>query len=77
MAIRGTEPGLFFLYKNGQPLTKSTFTATIRKALQALGLPQENFAGHSFRIGAATSVAQAGIEESLIRKIANGVALLF
>jgi len=69
MAARGTEPGPFFLYKNGQPLTKSTFTARIRQALQAIGLPQENFAGHSFRIGAATSAAQAGIEDSVIRKM--------
>ena len=69
MATRGTEPGPFFLFKNRQPLTKSTFTSRIRQALQALGLPQDNFAGHSFRIGAATSAAQAGIEDSTIMKM--------
>jgi len=69
MAARGTEPGPFFLFKNGQPLTKSAFTSWIRQKLQAVGLPQDNFAGHSFRIGAATSAAQAGIEDSTIRKM--------
>jgi len=69
MAARGANPGPFFYFKNGQPLIKSVFTSRIRQALQALGLLQDNFAGHSFRIGAAMSAAQAGIEDSTIRKM--------
>ena len=38
----------------------------IRAGLQAVGLPESNFAGHSFRIGAATAAANAGIEDSVI-----------
>ena len=67
MTVRGAAAGPFFILKNGTPLTKSTFTARIREALQALGLPAEHFAGHSFRIGAATAAASAGIEDSVIR----------
>ena len=67
MAARGTEKGPFFRFKNGQPLTKSKFTAKVREVLTTIGLPQEHFAGHSFRIGAATAAAQAGIEDSTIR----------
>ena len=53
-----------FALKNGNPLTKSVFTAKIRDALRIIGLPEENFAGHSFRIGAATAAANVGIEDS-------------
>ena len=67
MAVRGSAPGPFFQFSNGQPLTKSKFTQHVRDALQALGLPHNEFAGHSFRIGAATAAAQAGVEDSVIR----------
>ena len=47
--------------------TKSLFTGRIREVLRALGLPEDNFAGHSFRIEAATAAARAGIEDSVIQ----------
>lgn len=67
MTTRDSTTGPFFVFKNGTPLTKSAFTARIRKALQILGFPEENFAGHSFRIGVATTASRAGIEDSVIR----------
>ena len=67
MAVRGKQEGPFFKFGDGRPLTKSKFTQEIRSALQAIGLPHQNFAGHSFRIGAATAAAQAGIEDSTFR----------
>ena len=67
MARRGNVPGPFFKFDNGQALTKSTFTQRVRSALQSIGLPYQLFAGHSFRIGAATTAAKAGIEDSKIR----------
>jgi len=51
------------------PLTKPAFINKVRQVLQAISLLQKNFAGRSFRIGAATSAAQAGIEDSIIRKM--------
>ena len=39
----------------------------IRKLLRALELPEDNYAGHSFHIGVATSAALAGIEDSTIQ----------
>ena len=41
----------------------------IRKALQELGLPSQDFAGHSFCICAATAAAKAGVEDSQILDI--------
>ena len=42
-------------------------SSELRKAISALGLPQEQLAGHSFRIGAATAAALAGVEDSTIQ----------
>ena len=60
MAVRGSDKGPFFKFGNGQALTKSQFTHHVRLALQAVGLPYQ-----SFRIGAATTVARAGIYRGL------------
>ena len=51
VAARGVDQGPFLKFKNGNPLTKATFTQHVRAALQAIGLPEPQFAGHSFRIG--------------------------
>jgi len=41
----------------------------VRNALEAVGLPHAQFAGHSFRIEAATAAAGAGVEDSVIRTL--------
>ena len=51
------------------PTSKSSFTSSVREALKATGLPEQNFTGHSFRIRAATAAASAGIEDSVIRTL--------
>ena len=66
MIRRGAADGPFFIRTDGKPLTKSYIVAKIRDGLQAVGLPYEHFAGHSFRIGAATTAAKAGLEDSTI-----------
>ena len=69
MASRGPKPGPFFQFKDGTPLTKAKFSSSIRVALQEIGLPYMNFAGHSLRIGAATAAAKVGLEDSTICKL--------
>ncbi len=69
MANRRDGAGPFFMFKNKKPLTKAVFTHKIRGVLQAIGLPYQNFAGHSFRIGAAAAASRAGIEDSTIRML--------
>ena len=78
MALRGSSPGPFFMYPDGTPLTKARFVNIVRTALQELGLPQEQFAGHSFRIGAATTAAQVGLGDSMIMMLGrwNNAAFL-
>ena len=69
IAVRGVRPGAFFLDPKYGVITKSWFTEQIRSVLSALGLPQQGYAGHSFRIGAATTAALAGIEDSTIQAL--------
>ena len=66
---RGPVPGCFFLFGDGSPLTKARFVGRIREALRVAGVPAEGYSGHSFRIGAATTAALAGVEDSAIRML--------
>ena len=67
--LRQDAPGAFFTDKQHQPVRKSWFIQQLRHILQSMGLPQEHYAGHSFRIGAATSAALAGVEDSTIQTL--------
>ena len=69
LKVRGDHPGAFFVDSNRAPITKSKFVTKVREALKAAGYPEEQFAGHSFRIGAATTAAMAGIEDSTIQTL--------
>lgn len=67
--IRGSEPGAFFRDTVNRVVTKPWFVTQIRQILKSIGLPQHNFAGHSFRIGAATTAALVGMEDSMIQTL--------
>ena len=58
---------LFTFSKSGSKLTRSSLTKELRSILQLCGFPSNNFYSHSFRIGAATSAASAGIPAWLIK----------
>ena len=67
LSIRGTKEGPLFHFKDGRALTKERFIPIIRGALTAAGIDATKYSGHSFRIGAATTAAECGIEESIIK----------
>ena len=69
VAKRGDKPGPFFTITLSQPVTKSWFVAQFRAILSAVGLPQFEYAGHSFHIGAATTAALVGMEDSTIQAL--------
>lgn len=50
-------------------MTKAKFIREVRKPLSQLGPPAEQFTGHSFRIGAATTAAPARLEDSVIQAL--------
>ena len=47
-------------------MSKSKFVKEVRSALTKAGLPVKDYAGHSFRIGVATTVGIAGIQDLAI-----------
>ena len=63
----GREPGPLSKMSNCHFLTKQIFIARVRSALSVLEYDCSSYAGHSFRISAATTAAECGIEDSLIK----------
>ena len=58
---------LFAFVQPRQWLTRNNLTTELRTILQHCGLPANNFYSHSFRIGAATTAAKAGLPPWLIQ----------
>jgi len=69
VTLRGPVPGAFFRTVDGDPLTKARFVELVRSALTRAGVPVRGYSGHSFRIGAATTAAQAGVPDSVIQAL--------
>ena len=56
-------------FYNGTTLAKPKFVGQVRSALTAANLPAKDFAGDSFRIGAAIMAATAGLDDSTIQSV--------
>ena len=69
MVRQGARSGPFFTFADGRFLTREHFVSAVRAALTTAGLNCSLYAGHSFRIGAATTAAQRGIQDSLIKSL--------
>ena len=69
LAIRGDKAGFLFQFKDGRNLTKDRFIKKVRDLLQKAGVDASKYAGHSFRIGAATTASQCGIGEATIKML--------
>ena len=69
VSIRPAVQGALFLFESGAPLTHSALVDKLHQALRQAGLNDSDFNGHSFRIGAATTAAQRGLEDSLIQTL--------
>lgn len=68
-ATAGRSPdGPLFQFTSGMQLSRLTFTQSLQHALADAAVPQASaYKGHSFRIGAATTAAQAGVPAWLIK----------
>ena len=66
---RGTAPGPLFKFEDGRTLTRTRFVEWVRKGLVKVGVDSSKYCSHSFRIGAATAAAKAGIDDSVIKTL--------
>ena len=71
---RGNTPGPLFLLPNGQPLLRDKFCSWLTDAMTRIG-ESGHYSGHSFRIGAATTAAQVGIPDHLIKTLGRWISL--
>ena len=69
MARRGNEEGPLFRLRNGHPLTRARLDGALKKALQGAGSIAACISTHSLRIGAATTAARRGVEDSAIKDL--------
>ena len=61
--------GPLFVAENGSPLSRDKLVSWLKSTLAAAGIDASHFSGHSFRIGAASTAAAKGIEDSTIQAL--------
>ena len=73
----GQCPWSIFPWLKWLPTYKACFIGEMRKALSATSLQQDQYAGHSFQMGAGTAAAQIGLEDSTIKALGRWNSLAF
>ena len=69
LAIRQSTPGPLFLFHDGSTLSRTRLVKELHLALHMIGVDDSRFSGHSFRIGAATTAARVGLQDSMIKTL--------
>ena len=69
LVLRGSQDGPLFQMEGGAPLSRTQLVSEVRAALQAAGMDPSKYAGHSFRIGAATTAAACGVPVDIIKML--------
>lgn len=69
IAVRGDRAGPLFIHKDGRFLTHQALVTNLRAAIQEVGVDPLLYAGHSLRIGAATTAAAVGLQDSQIKAL--------
>ena len=69
LSVRASNPGPLFQWESGIPLPKSCFVKHARTALVQASLPAQDYAGHSFRMGATTMAVVASHEGLAIQAL--------
>ena len=69
LVMRGPGGGPLFRFRDGRALTRPRLVVEIRKALAQAGINPDDYAGHSFHIGAATTAAACGVPVDIIKTL--------
>ncbi|CAN2388361.1 hypothetical protein PRIEUP_LOCUS16307, partial [Pristimantis euphronides] len=67
VSVGGKGPAL--RHSDGSYLSRYQFTVVFRKCLRSLGVAEDGFSPHSFRIGAATEAVQRGLSAEVVKRI--------
>lgn len=77
LAVRPPTPGALLIFEDGSPLSRPQLVSRLQAALRLAGIPTDGYTGHSFRIGAATAAAQAGLSDSMIQQLGRWKSAVF
>ena len=69
LVVRGSHAGSLFKFLDGRSLTRQRLVIAVKEALDAAGAESGQYSGHSFCIGAATTAAARGLEDSTVRTL--------
>lgn len=69
LTLRGVRPGPLFRLADGSPVPRAIFIDKLSMAIKYCGLDPSRYKGHSFRIGAASFAADAGMSDAQIRAL--------
>ena len=69
LAIRPPKLGPLFMFHDGSTLSRPRLVHSLRQVLREVGIDDSQFSGHSFRIGAATTAARVGLNDSFIQTL--------
>ena len=69
LACRVPSTGPLLRYANGTPLTKTGLNRLVKALSHRVGIAPDRYSTHSFRIGAATTAAAAGLPDWKIRML--------
>ena len=69
IVVRYPSPGPLFVLQSGTLLTRAYLVSHLQAALRRADLDDAQCNGHSFRIGAATTAAAQGLEDSRIQTL--------
>ena len=67
LVIHPAREGPLLIHADGTPLSREWLVKRFRQALEFCGISCAGYSGHSFRIGAATAAAEAGMPPHLIK----------
>ena len=77
LCTRGMETGPLFRFRDGKVLTRQRFVTAVKAGLDKAGIDSSKYSGYSFRIGAATTAAQNGMEDSIIKTLGRWESLAY
>ena len=77
LLMLGKTRGPLFQFADGRFLTRQRFVAAVRDAMGKSGVECSWYCGHSFRIGAATTAAARGMEDSIIKTLGRWKSLAY